>query len=66
VRYLDAVGVQTDGLALRRPSLDEVFLALTGHAAEDEPDAAEGAGDRRRGRATERADRAARAGATER
>jgi ABC-2 type transport system ATP-binding protein len=24
------------GLALRRPSLDDVFLALTGHAAEED------------------------------
>ena len=45
VRALDAAGVETRGLALRRPSLDDVFLALTGHAAEeDEP------GGRRRGR----------------
>jgi ABC-2 type transport system ATP-binding protein len=45
VRGLDAAGVQTRGLALRRPSLDDVFLALTGHAAEeDDP------GGRRRGR----------------
>jgi len=36
VRGLDAVGVRTQGLALRRPSLDDVFLALTGHAAEEE------------------------------
>jgi ABC-2 type transport system ATP-binding protein len=36
VRALDEVGVRTKGLALRRPSLDDVFLALTGHAAEDE------------------------------
>ena len=36
VRALDAAGVQTKGLALRRPSLDDVFLALTGHAAEEE------------------------------
>jgi ABC-2 type transport system ATP-binding protein len=36
VRGLDGAGVQTSGLALRRPSLDDVFLALTGHAAEDE------------------------------
>jgi ABC-2 type transport system ATP-binding protein len=36
VRNLDAAGIATDGLALRRPSLDDVFLALTGHAAEDE------------------------------
>ena len=36
VRGLDAAGVKTQGLALRRPSLDDVFLALTGHAAEEE------------------------------
>jgi ABC-2 type transport system ATP-binding protein len=36
VRDLDAAGVVTDGLALRRPSLDDVFLTLTGHAAEEE------------------------------
>jgi ABC-2 type transport system ATP-binding protein len=36
VRSLDSAGVQTHGLTLRRPSLDDVFLALTGHAAEDE------------------------------
>jgi ABC-2 type transport system ATP-binding protein len=36
VRDLDASGIATDGLGLRRPSLDDVFLALTGHAAEDE------------------------------
>jgi ABC-2 type transport system ATP-binding protein len=36
VRTLDAASVPTQGLALRRPSLDDVFLALTGHAAEDE------------------------------
>jgi ABC-2 type transport system ATP-binding protein len=36
VRGLDNAGVETRGLAMRRPSLDDVFLALTGHAAEDE------------------------------
>jgi ABC-2 type transport system ATP-binding protein len=36
VRGLDAAGVRTQGLALRRPSLDDVFLVLTGHAAEEE------------------------------
>jgi len=35
VRLLDAAGAQTRGLALRRPSLDDVFLALTGHSTED-------------------------------
>jgi ABC-2 type transport system ATP-binding protein len=38
VRNLDAAGIEVRGLALRRPSLDDVFLAITGHAAEeDEP-----------------------------
>jgi ABC-2 type transport system ATP-binding protein len=46
VRGLDAEGVVTRGLALRRPSLDDVFLALTGHAAEE----TEPPGKRRRGR----------------
>jgi ABC-2 type transport system ATP-binding protein len=36
VRALDGAGVATRGLALRRPSLDDVFLTLTGHAAEEE------------------------------
>jgi ABC-2 type transport system ATP-binding protein len=36
VRRLDGAGVEIRGLALRRPSLDDVFLALTGHAAEEE------------------------------
>ena len=48
VRRLDAASVHVAELALRRPTLDEVFLSLTGHAAEeaaeDEPPA------RRRGR----------------
>ncbi len=36
VRRLDEQGVSVAELSLRRPSLDEVFLALTGHTAEDE------------------------------
>jgi ABC-2 type transport system ATP-binding protein len=36
VRSLDSAGVEIHGLTLRRPSLDDVFLVLTGHAAEDE------------------------------
>ena len=46
VRRLDGAGIEIRGLGLRRPSLDDVFLALTGHAAEEE-DQANG---RRRGR----------------
>jgi len=36
VRNLDGAGVQLDDLGLRRPTLDDVFLALTGHAAEQD------------------------------
>ncbi|MQA79313.1 MAG: ATP-binding cassette domain-containing protein [Streptosporangiales bacterium] len=35
VRRLDAAGLVVDELTLGRPSLDDVFLALTGHRAED-------------------------------
>ncbi|MGH9059125.1 MAG: ATP-binding cassette domain-containing protein, partial [Acidimicrobiales bacterium] len=35
VRKLDEAGITSDELALRLPSLDEVFLALTGHTAEE-------------------------------
>ena len=37
VRELDATGVSISGIELREPSLDEVFLALTGHAAQPTP-----------------------------
>lgn len=36
LRRLDDAGVDVDDLALRRPTLDDVFLTLTGHAAEDD------------------------------
>jgi ABC-2 type transport system ATP-binding protein len=40
VRRLDAASVAIDDLATRRPTLDDVFLTLTGHAAEEvKPDA---------------------------
>jgi ABC-2 type transport system ATP-binding protein len=34
VRDLDEAGIVIDDIGLRRPTLDDVFLALTGHAAE--------------------------------
>jgi len=34
VRRLDRAGVGIEDIVLRRPTLDDVFLALTGHAAE--------------------------------
>jgi ABC-2 type transport system ATP-binding protein len=38
VRRLDDAGVGIDDLSLQRPTLDDVFMSLTGHAAEEEPD----------------------------
>jgi ABC-2 type transport system ATP-binding protein len=43
VRRLDVAGVGIDDIAVHRPTLDDVFIALTGHAAESEN------GDRRDG-----------------
>lgn len=37
VRRLDAITVQTEGLGIRRPSLDDVFLSLTGHGTTEAP-----------------------------
>lgn len=37
VRDLDAAHIPLDDLALRRPTLDDVFLSLTGHAATEVP-----------------------------
>ena len=46
VRALDDAGVGVDDIGLRRPTLDEVFLALTGHTAggpSDDPSTEEAA-----------------------
>lgn len=53
IRALDARGVTVTDLQLRRPTLDDVFMTLTGHAAEDEQAAPEPKGRRRRGRGGE-------------
>jgi ABC-2 type transport system ATP-binding protein len=44
LRRLDDEGVQPSGVALREPSLDDVFLALTGHAAEEDQSPSNGQG----------------------
>jgi ABC-2 type transport system ATP-binding protein len=36
IRALDAESIEVSDLVLRRPTLDDVFLSLTGHVAEDE------------------------------
>ncbi|MEV7035275.1 ATP-binding cassette domain-containing protein [Streptomyces sp. NPDC093272] len=35
IRELDSRGIEIDDIALRRPTLDDVFLSLTGHTAEE-------------------------------
>jgi ABC-2 type transport system ATP-binding protein len=37
LRELDGAGVAVLDVGVRRPTLDDVFLTLTGHAAEDAP-----------------------------
>ena len=37
VRALDSAGVEIADVVLRRPTLDDVFLTLTGHVAEETP-----------------------------
>jgi ABC-2 type transport system ATP-binding protein len=39
VRRLDEAGVGVEDIAIRRPTLDDVFIALTGRAAEERDDA---------------------------
>ena len=39
VRRLDDAGVGIDDIAIRRPTLDDVFIALTGRATEEEEEA---------------------------
>jgi ABC-2 type transport system ATP-binding protein len=47
VRRLDAAAVPFTDLAMRRPTLDDVFMALTGHAAEETSAAGNGQASRR-------------------
>jgi ABC-2 type transport system ATP-binding protein len=55
LRALDGANITVTGLVLREPSLDDVFLSLTGHKTEAETDEqrAARAGGRRRGLAVE-------------
>ena len=62
VRELDGAGIQARGLALRRPSLDDVFMALTGHAAEEDGEPVGRRKGRRKPAARETAGRGAQAG----
>ncbi len=46
LRRLDRVGIPVRDVGLRRPTLDDVFLQLTGHAAEDAAEADAGEAER--------------------
>jgi ABC-2 type transport system ATP-binding protein len=37
IREFDEAGIVIDDIGLRRPTLDDVFLSLTGHVAEEQP-----------------------------
>ncbi|MFF9017859.1 ATP-binding cassette domain-containing protein [Streptomyces sp. NPDC014870] len=50
IRDLDTVGVEIDDIGLRRPTLDDVFISLTGHAAEREEEENGGAPQDAKGR----------------
>ena len=41
VRRLDEAGIPIDDIAVRRPTLDDVFITLTGHVAEEREEAEE-------------------------
>jgi len=45
VRALDLAGIAVTSIAVRRPSLDDVFLTLTGHGAHGRQPAAAGSGE---------------------
>ena len=49
VRELDAANVHPEDIALRKPTLNDVFLTLTGHKAEDETQLVPARGRRGRG-----------------
>jgi ABC-2 type transport system ATP-binding protein len=54
VRELDAAGIHLEDLSLHRPTLDDVFLSLTGRVAEPTEEEAEGDGARERSKVVAR------------
>jgi ABC-2 type transport system ATP-binding protein len=50
LRSLDAAGIHPLDVGLKRPSLDDVFLSLTGHAAEEKIEEVETTGRRKKAR----------------
>ncbi|MEU6063264.1 MULTISPECIES: ATP-binding cassette domain-containing protein [Streptomyces] len=55
IRELDTRGIEIDDIGLRRPTLDDVFLSLTGHVAEENDEgngASKKTGDRKKNKET--------------
>ncbi|MGW4383145.1 ATP-binding cassette domain-containing protein [Kitasatospora sp. NPDC004531] len=50
IRELDARSIEIDDIGLRRPTLDDVFLSLTGHATEEQQDDDDGGAPAKKGR----------------
>jgi ABC-2 type transport system ATP-binding protein len=50
IREFDAQGIRPLDIAMKRPSLDDVFLSLTGHVAELEEDQTDAKAGKKRGR----------------
>ena len=57
IRELDTRGIEIDDIGLRRPTLDDVFLSLTGHVAEAKDEAERRASAERGGEQDREADR---------
>jgi ABC-2 type transport system ATP-binding protein len=52
IRELDTRGIEIDDIGLRRPTLDDVFISLTGHLAEAEDEEKNGGVQDAKGRKT--------------
>ena len=57
LRTLDQHDIPVTGIALREPSLDDVFLSLTGHRAETEDEPSDDGAKPSRGRSKQTASR---------
>ncbi|WP_330279651.1 MULTISPECIES: ATP-binding cassette domain-containing protein [unclassified Streptomyces] len=57
IRELDTRGIEIDDIGLRRPTLDDVFISLTGHVAEEKDENGSGAGAGKQSRRKKEADK---------
>ncbi|MFF1261490.1 ATP-binding cassette domain-containing protein [Streptomyces sp. NPDC058321] len=57
IRELDTRGIEIDDIGLRRPTLDDVFISLAGHVAEEKDENGSGAGAGKQSRRKKEADK---------